>query len=327
MAVSDLVGVYLREMGRVPLLTVEEEVKYGSLVRQFERLKGALYETKPESLQEVLLKDATYDQIVAVLQTTDAIVLDGETYDRATCLQLAKTALWAKDKMQTANLRLVVNVAKKYLGRGVEFLDLIQEGTMGLGRAIDKFEPEKGYKFSTYAYWWIRQGITRSIANSRYNIRLPIHVTERLNKIKAVRQRLAQVQGHTATSAEVAAAIGMTPKALIAFLDGIPSTSSLNAMVGEDSEFQDFIPDSKDMDADLEMRSMQESLANTLHKLKDRERDVLSLRYGLTDGKCYSLAEIGLIYNCTRERVRQVELNALLTLRKKAKHLKVYLYG
>ena len=273
--VDDPVKVYLKEIGRVPLLSSEEEIDLA--------------------------------------------------------IRIANGDVQAKQRLSEANLRLVVSIAKRYLGRGMQFLDLIQEGNLGLIKAVDKFDYTKGFKFSTYATWWIRQAITRAIADQARTIRIPVHMVETINKVKKVQSQLLHQNGHEPTPDEIADELDLTVDKVREIMRVAQEPVSLETPIGEeeDSHLGDFIPDDgAPAPADAASHTMlREQLSDVLSTLTPREEKVLRLRFGLEDGRSRTLEEVGKEFNVTRERIRQIEAKALRKLRhpSRSRKLKDYL--
>ena len=287
---SDPVSWYLATIGRIPLLTPAEEIELGNQVQ-------AMMAFTEDGSKDFKVEDLT-------------------TQER----RMLRIGRRAKERMMKANLRLVVSVAKKYQGKGLELLDLIQEGSLGLERAVEKFDPTRGYKFSTYAFWWIRQSMTRAIACQSRTIRLPVHLSERLTTIRKVSMDLAHKLGAMPNRLEIAEAMDIPLEELDSLLRQALTTSSLDAPVnGEEgrSFLGDLIADSSaDEPLDIvEQRIHHEQLGRWLSHLSEQEQNVLRLRFGLEGNERHTLAEIGRLMEVSRERVRQVELKALRKLR------------
>ena len=309
---ADMVRTYLHEIGRVPLLTHEQEIVYGKQVQKM----MPLIEQR-DRLAESLGREPSS------LEWMNSVKLNAEEFNRI--LQFGSRA---KKKMIEANLRLVVAIAKKYQKRNMEFLDLIQEGSLGLERGVEKFDPTKGYKFSTYAYWWIRQAITRAIAQQSRTIRLPIHITEKLNKIKKTQRELAQKLGRNATPSEIAQILEIEPAQIREYLSMARQPISLDVRVGDnqDTELSELLED-KGISPDLYITQelMRQDLNSLLSELTPQQQTVLTLRFGLEDGKELSLAKIGQRLNISRERVRQLEHQALAHLRRRRSNVEEYI--
>jgi RNA polymerase nonessential primary-like sigma factor len=342
---TDLVRLYLQEIGRVRLLRRDEEVSEAQRVQRYMRLLDLRTEfatPADEVIQRFVHLIDSHDRLASQLghrpslerwaSTAGIEVSDLKPSLAAGKRRWAELAdlsikeldyiqaqgIRAKEHMIKANLRLVVSVAKKYQNRGLELLDLIQEGTLGLERAVEKFDPTKGYRFSTYAYWWIRQGITRAIATQSRTIRLPVHITEKLNKIKKAQRKISQEKGRTATIEDIALELDMTPPQVREVLLRVPRSVSLEIKVGKekDTELGDLLETEETSPEEVLMReALQRDLHQLLADLTSRERDVIRMRFGLGDGHPYSLAEIGRALELSRERVRQIEAKALQKLR------------
>jgi RNA polymerase nonessential primary-like sigma factor len=308
---ADMVRTYLREIGRVPLLTREQEIVFGKQVQQM----MVLVEAK-EALVKKLHREPTLSEWALHVNQPETDIE-----------QTVRQGKRAKQKMIEANLRLVVAIAKKYQKRNMEFLDLIQEGTLGLERGVEKFDPTRGYKFSTYAYWWIRQAITRAIAQQGRTIRLPIHITEKLNKIKKVQRELAQKLGRSPNPAEIAKELELEPAQIREYLNMARQPVSLDVRVGDnqDTELQEMLEDDgPSPEYYTNQEFLRQDLNNLLAELTPQQREVVALRFGLEDGNELSLAKVGERLNLSRERVRQLEHQALAHLRRRRANVKEY---
>ena len=305
-SIDDPVRMYLKEIGKVPLLSADEEIALATRMNAKNdaeaRIKAA--EESGETIPE--------EEMAALKKT----IKDGEK---------------AKQKLAEANLRLVVSIAKRYVGRGMLFLDLIQEGNLGLIKAVEKFDYTKGYKFSTYATWWIRQAITRAIADQARTIRIPVHMVETINKVIRVSRQLLQSLGHDPSPEEISAEMGMPVDKVREILKIAQEPVSLETPIGEeeDSHLGDFIPDegASEPSEAASFTLLQEQLVDVLSTLTPREEKVLKLRFGIEDGRPRTLEEVGKEFNVTRERIRQIEAKALRKLRhpSRSKKLKDFL--
>lgn len=293
--VDDPVRMYLKEIGKIPLLSLDEETELAKIVVEGRDAKIKLEEIEVDDQNTVSIEE--YEQLLALSEAADE----------------------AKDKLVNANLRLVVSIAKRYLGRGLQFLDLIQEGNMGLIKAVDKFDHLKGFKFSTYATWWIRQAITRAVADQARTIRIPVHMVETINKLVRVQRQLVQELSREPSPEEVAARMEISVEKVQQIQKIAQEPISLESPVGEeeDSSLGDFISDPQALDpyeytAKMKLR---EELDEVLATLTEREERVLRLRFGLIDGRQRTLEEVGKEFNVTRERIRQIEAKALRKLK------------
>jgi len=288
---SDLVRIYLREIGKVRLLTAKDEVDLAKAI------EAGLF------AREMLQGDCQVNDLTA---------------DRAELAIICEQGDRARQRLIEANLRLVVSIAKRYIGRGLVFLDLIQEGNLGLIRAVEKFDYTKGYKFSTYATWWIRQAITRAIADQARTIRIPVHMVETINKMARIQRQMNQDLGREPTPAEVAYEMGISAERVSEIQRIAQEPASLQAPIGEeDSDLGDFI---EDADAVVPMEAaaftmLQNQLEQVLDTLSPREQRVIQLRFGLIDGHPRTLEEVGRDFGVTRERIRQIESKTLIKLR------------
>lgn len=301
---DDVVGLYLKEAGSVPLLAYEEEVALAK------RMAAAVQaQIQVAEFGDTLPMDDRYD--------LQAIIDDGDM---------------AQEHLIRANSRLVISIAKKYIGRGVPFLDLIQEGNIGLIRAARKFEYERGHKFSTYATWWIRQAVGRAVADQGRTIRVPVHMGDQINRLRRISLTLTQEYGRDPTSEELAVAMETTPDKINDLIEVARRPISLETPTDEDeeSEIGDFVEDRSSLAPDIatEREMLGEYLQTALDRLPDREAKILQLRYGLMDGEAHTLEEVGKEMGVTRERVRQLEAQALNRLRRSSSHaiLRDFLY-
>ncbi|HLT17223.1 MAG TPA: RNA polymerase sigma factor RpoD [Acidimicrobiales bacterium] len=307
---ADPVRMYLREIGRVPLLTAAEEVEYSRRI------------------------EAGNEAAARLADLSAADQLDELSFEERRALQrTVRRGDDAREVLIEANLRLVVSIAKRYVGRGMQFLDLIQEGNLGLMRAVEKFDYTKGFKFSTYATWWIRQAITRSIADQARTIRIPVHMVESINRVHRVQRQMVQQLERDPTVDELAAEVGMTPERVREIQRISLDPLSLDSPVGEedDSYLADFIKDdgAEEPDDVATRQMLQNEVRNVLGELNDREKDVVVMRFGLDDEQPRTLEEVGRHFGVTRERIRQIESKTLAKLRHphRSQKLREYLEG
>ena len=308
-ATGDSVRAYLRDIGRIPLLEHDEEILLGRQVQRLMEIKGVQEELETADRQQLASK------LGLTIKELRKEIRAGEK---------------AKDKMVTANLRLVVSVAKKYTKRNMELLDIIQEGTIGLVRGVEKFDPGRGYKFSTYAYWWIRQGITRAIAEKSRAIRLPIHVTENLNKLKKAQRELSQMNGYMPNVFQLSDYLGLTVDEIKDLMCKARQPTSLEIKIGEnrDTALIDLLEDETQLpDMLLDQQFIKEDIRELIKDLPEMQAAVISMRYGIGDEMLepMSMTAIGQVLNMSRDRVRTLEHKALKALRGESEKINEYL--
>ena len=311
---GDSVRAYLRDIGRIPLLEHDEEILLGRQVQRLMELE--------ESRKEL--------EINTGRKIEDRELCEYLSADWKTCRKELRDGRKAKDKMVTANLRLVVSVAKKYTKRNMELLDIIQEGTIGLVRGVEKFDPGRGYKFSTYAYWWIRQGITRAIAEKSRAIRLPIHVTENLNRLKKAQRELSQLNGYMPTVAQLAKELKLTEDDIKDLMCKARQPTSLEIKIGEnrDTALIDLLEDESQLpEMLLERACIKEDVRELIGELPEMQAAVISMRYGIGEEvlEPMSMTAIGQILNMSRDRVRTLEQKAIRGLREQRQDIDGYL--
>ena len=306
---GDSVRAYLRDIGRIPLLEHEEEILLGRKVQRLMEIKEI------ETEMEIQSQDDLAGVLGIAVKDLKRQLREGEK---------------AKEKMVTANLRLVVSVAKKYTKRNMELLDIIQEGTIGLVRGVEKFDPGRGYKFSTYAYWWIRQGITRAIAEKSRAIRLPIHVTENLNKLKKAQRELSQINGEMPTVFQLADYLDFTVDEIKDLMCKSRQPTSLEIKIGEnrDTALIDLLEDETQLpEMLLERQSIKDNIREIIHDLPEMQAAVVRMRYGIGEEvlEPMSMTAIGQVLNMSRDRVRTLENKAMRAIREQSENLSEYL--
>ncbi|WP_415399296.1 RNA polymerase sigma factor, RpoD/SigA family [Synechococcus sp. W4D4] len=352
---TDLVRLYLQDIGRVDLLSHEEELTLARLVQRRERLlrERRTLAKQSKELQALVDLEDNRQQLASHLghapsfhlwadhlqrdcsELREALRVGQQAWASLSGLNITdlKQALHqgrrARDRMIQANLRLVVAVAKKYQQRGMELLDLVQEGTLGLERAVEKYDPTRGFRFSTYSYWWIRQGITRAIATQSRTIRLPVHVTEKLNRIKKAQRKIASEHGRIASISDLAKELGLSEEVIRLTLMRVPRSVSLDTRVGrdQDTELGELLEDGHATpEQALTKTQLHDDLEALLDELSGREAEVIRLRFGLKNDTPQTLSQIGEDLHLSRERVRQIETRALLKLRQPQRRCRVHDY-
>ncbi|MEO1095656.1 MAG: RNA polymerase sigma factor, RpoD/SigA family [Cyanobacteria bacterium J06638_28] len=309
--ISDSIGSYLKSIGRVSLLSHEEEITYGKQVTAMMRLL---------KIQEDLAKELGYEPSLSEWANAAEADISG-------LRRILNAGKHAKHKMIEANLRLVVSIAKKYNQRGLDFPDLIQEGSIGLDRGVEKFDPTKGYRLSTYIYWWIRQAITRAIAVQSRVVRLPIHVTDTINKIKKAQRHLSQQLGHVASIEEIGEHLNLTPERVRECLSHNRQTLSLEIRFGEDNDIElaDLLQSEDESPEEFVTQcSLRSEMEQLMDDLTPRQREVLMLRFGFQNDKPLSLTEIANLLGLSRERIRQLEQQAVKKLKQHRTQLREY---
>ncbi|KOP22541.1 RNA polymerase subunit sigma [Hapalosiphon sp. MRB220] len=309
---TDMVRVYLQEIAQFPLLTAEQEIAYATQVQLLIAI-----EQHELTLAQQLRRQPTRLELANFVNKSETEIT-----------QILEQGKIAKQRMVTANLRLVVSIAKKYQHRNLEFLDLIQEGAIGLQRGVEKFDPNRGYKFSTYAYWWISQAITRAVAEKSRTVRLPVHITEKLNQIKKVQLQLSQTLGRRPTFTEVAQKLDLKPSQIREYLSLARRTASLDMKVGADQDTQLselLASEGISPDEQITQQLLHQDLTNLLASLKPMQRQVLILRFGLLGQQELSCAQIAQKLNISKARVRQIQEQAIKILRRTQSDIGQYL--
>jgi len=340
--IEDPVRLYLQEIGRVALLNAAEEYEMARRIAEANQASEILLgqeahqclladeEADPEARMSAADRDSRA-ALVSLGEKTAGVFCPGRLLSREELEEIVERGDQARKRLTEANLRLVVSVAKRYIGRGMSLLDLVQEGNVGLLRAVEKFDHSKGYKFSTYATWWIRQAITRALADQARTIRIPVHMVEMINRLTRASRRLQQALGRDPSSQELADEVGLPMEKVLAILKTSMEPISLEMPVGQedDSHLGDFIEDQKirEPDDEASRKLLREQLRQVLDSLSEREREVLAMRFGLQDGHIRTLEEVGQAFGVTRERIRQIEVKALRKLRHptRSKKLRDYL--